>query len=560
VHDRDRPDCAVRAASRACTVRKPGFSQAGVRVCVKHIARERLPCKRAIGDTSTPTIAAVPVPQIAIVGRPNVGKSSLLNRLARRRVSITDAAPGVTRDRVSTLIELEPPDEAPGDAPSRLVELIDTGGYGVYTAEGQRYDEAGADLTELTPAIEAQIQLAREQAAVILFLIDAQTGLTALDETVASLLRETSGDSRHQARIMIVANKVDSDEWLTHAMEAAALGYGEPVCVSATSGFGVRNLIDQLSERIEHIDLDSEPEAETELKLAIVGKRNAGKSTLINALAGEPRVIVSEIAGTTRDAIDVRFEIEGRSLLAIDTAGVRKRKSFAGDVEYYAHHRMLRSIRRADVALFMIDATMDVAQVDKKLALELQRQYKPTIIVVNKIDLIKDRVDPDDYLEYLTEQLRGLEFAPIAFIAAKEGEGMRDLLAMAFNLYEQAGHRESTGRLNRVIGDILKQRGPSSRLGTQAKLLYATQVGTYPPTIIVVVNEPKLFTGSYERYLMNRLREELPFSEVPIRIVFTKRKRLALQELKEGAGKERTRLAGKEEDSPQRIPKTQRLH
>lgn len=560
MHDRDRPDCAVRAASRACTVRKPGFSQAGVRVCVKHIARERLPCKRAIGDTSTPTIAAVPVPQIAIVGRPNVGKSSLLNRLARRRVSITDAAPGVTRDRVSTLIELEPPDEAPGDAPSRLVELIDTGGYGVYTAEGQRYDEAGADLTELTPAIEAQIQLAREQAAVILFLIDAQTGLTALDETVASLLRETSGDSRHQARIMIVANKVDSDEWLTHAMEAAALGYGEPVCVSATSGFGVRNLIDQLSERIEHIDLDSEPEAETELKLAIVGKRNAGKSTLINALAGEPRVIVSEIAGTTRDAIDVRFEIEGRSLLAIDTAGVRKRKSFAGDVEYYAHHRMLRSIRRADVALFMIDATMDVAQVDKKLALELQRQYKPTIIVVNKIDLIKDRVDPDDYLEYLTEQLRGLEFAPIAFIAAKEGEGMRDLLAMAFNLYEQAGHRESTGRLNRVIGDILKQRGPSSRLGTQAKLLYATQVGTYPPTIIVVVNEPKLFTGSYERYLMNRLREELPFSEVPIRIVFTKRKRLALQELKEGAGKERTRLAGKEEDSPQRIPKTQRLH
>jgi GTP-binding protein len=460
----------------------------------------------------------VSLPRIAIVGRPNVGKSSLLNRLARRRVSIVDPTPGVTRDRVSTLIEIDAPVEAPAGSPPKLVEIVDTGGYGVYVAEGRRFDEVGADLAALTPDIESQIRLAREGASVVLFLIDAQIGITALDEQVARLLREEGSADR----VVPVANKVDGDSWEPHGLEAASLGFGEPSCVSAQTGFGIRELLDALYARVGAGD---EPEGEAEMKLAIVGKRNSGKSTLINALAGEPRVIVSEIAGTTRDSVDVQFEIDGHRLLAIDTAGVRRRKSFADDIEYYAYHRMLQSIRRADVVLLLLDAATEVSQVDKKLSQELQRQYKPTVIVVNKWDLVADRLRLDDFERYLTEQLRGLDYAPIVRISATEGGGLRDVVSLAGNLFEQARHREGTGPVNRVVESIMRLRGPSSRLGTQAKLYYATQVGTCPPTLVLVVNDPKLFKGQYERYLMNRLREELPFSEIPIRVVFKRRTR-----------------------------------
>lgn len=468
------------------------------------------------------------LPKIAIVGRPNVGKSSLLNRLARRRVSIVDPTPGVTRDRIATIIELDPPLETPKGTPSKMVELIDTGGYGVYTAEGKRYNEVGADLASLTADIEQQIATAIEQAQVIVFLLDAQSGVTSLDSTIARLLRESGSADR----VLTVANKVDDESWVSSGLEAAGLGFGEPVCISAETRFGVRKLIDTLHQRVD-VQSAQLPEADADLKLAIVGKRNAGKSTLINALAGEPRVIVSEIAGTTRDAVDVRFEIEGRSILAIDTAGLRKRKSFADDVEYYAYHRMLQSIRRADVAALLIDATAEVSQVDKKLAQELQRQFKPTVIVVNKWDLVDEtKISPEDYLEYLTRELRGLDYAPIVFVSAKQAEGMHDVVAMAFNLHQQSSHRESTGKLNALIEDILKQRGPSSKLGTRAKVLYVSQVETNPPTIVLVVNDPKLFEGNYERYMMNRLREGLPFSEVPIRLVFSRRKRADLEEMK----------------------------
>jgi GTP-binding protein len=468
------------------------------------------------------------LPQIAIVGRPNVGKSSLLNRLARRRVSIVDPTPGVTRDRVSVILELDPPMEQLGSASPRLVEIADTGGYGVYTAEGARYDDVGADLAALTADIEGQIRVAMERAQLILFVIDAQAGVTGLDRAIAALLR----DRGNAPKVVMVANKVDGEKWLPHGLEAAALGFGPPACVSATSGFGTRELLDVLWERLEAIgDTGAEPEAE--MKIAIVGKRNAGKSTLINALAGEPRVIVSEIAGTTRDAVDVRFEIDGRAMLAIDTAGVRKRKSFADSIEYYAYHRMLQAMRRSDVVLLLLDAAVELSQVDKKLSQELQRQFKPTVIVVNKWDVVDpEQTRPQDYLDYLTRQLPGLDYAPIVFVSATEGRHLGDLAAMAFNLYQQAGHHESTASLNSAVEEILTLRGPSSHLGTHAKLYYAAQVGVRPPTIALVVNEPKLFRGRYERYLINRLHEALPFSEVPIRLLFRKRRRMPLGELK----------------------------
>lgn len=473
----------------------------------------------------------MPLPQIAIVGRPNVGKSSLLNRLAKRRVSIVDPTPGVTRDRVAATIELDPPVEAKPGLPGKVIEIVDTGGYGVYTAQGKRFNDIGVDLAALTPEIESQIMAAVEEAQIILFVTDAQDGVTALDGTIAKLLRERGAGER----IVPVANKVDDSSWIADGMEAAALGFGVPLCVSTTSGYGVRELFDHLYGRISTDESSAAP-ANADLKLAIVGRRNAGKSTLVNAFAGEQRVIVSEIAGTTRDSIDVRIEDDGRSLLLIDTAGLRKRKSFSDDIEYYAYHRMLAAIRRADVALLLIDATEPVSSVDQKLAQELQRQYKPTIIVINKWDLVDEKkTSPDAFLDYLTRELRGLDFAPILFVSAAQGHGLKELIAMAFNLHQQASHRETTGRLNDVIEQILTQRGPTSKLGRQAKVYYVSQIETNPPTIALVVNRPELFEGAYERYLLNRLREALPFSEVPIKLVFKGRKRVNPDEVEHAA-------------------------
>lgn len=471
------------------------------------------------------------LPQVAIIGRPNVGKSSLLNRLAGRRISIVDPTPGVTRDRISAIVSLPAPGGTLGEpvGPAKTVEVLDTGGYGVYTADGKRYDEVGADLSTLTGDIEAQISRAAADAQVILFVIDAQDGVTALDERIATMLRQAGFSSK----VLLVANKVDDSPWESHALDASALGFGDVLMTSAKSGYRKSELLDRIYERISDTAFVSHvPPAD--MLLAIVGRRNAGKSTLINTLAGEPRVIVSEIAGTTRDSVDVRFEIEGKTLLAIDTAGVRKRKSFQDDVEFYAHHRMLRSIRRADVVMLLIDATEEVSQVDKKLSLELQKHFKPTVIVINKWDKVKSRLTPDDYAEYLTQELQGLDYAPIAFISAQSGEGVREAMLMAFNLQQQANHRETTGRLNAVFKEIMTKRGPSSKLGTKAKVFYLAQIGVNPPTIVMVVNEPRMFEGAYERYMLNELRERLPYSEVPIRLIISQRKRKSLGELKAG--------------------------
>ncbi len=459
------------------------------------------------------------LPKLAIIGRPNVGKSSLFNRLAGKRISIVDPTPGVTRDRVTTVVELRPP---PGtdDTDPRFVELMDTGGYGVYVAEGGQIDDAGKDLAELTPDIERQIRSAAEQADLILFVIDAQDGVVPLDETVARLLRGAG----LSPKVIPVANKVDDPSWDADGIEAAALGFGDPALVSANSGYGTRALGELLWDRVDAVRAHERPEDPT-VRFAIVGRRNAGKSSLVNALAGEPRVIVSEIAGTTRDAVDVRFELDGKALVAIDTAGVRKRKSWADDVEFYSNARTDAAIDRADVCVLLLDATERSSQVEKRLASQLEEKYKPAVIAVNKWDLVASRLSPKDYIEYLTQEFPGLEFAPIVFVSAKDSTGLRELLGMVANLAQQAAHREGTGRVNHAVRTILEARGPSSSLGTRAKVFYVAQIDVKPPTIAMVVNKPSLFEGSYERYFKNQLREHLPFSEVPIKLVFSERKR-----------------------------------
>ncbi|MEX2671838.1 MAG: ribosome biogenesis GTPase Der [Phycisphaeraceae bacterium] len=447
--------------------------------------------------------------KVAIVGRPNVGKSSLLNMVAGRRVSIVDPTAGVTRDRVSTELELPPLKK---DGPARWCEIVDTGGFGIYSSDDT--------VNPLTADVERQIQFAVGEAEVIFFVVDAHDGVTPLDEQVARLLRKRA---EHQ-KVILIANKVDSSRFESVTYEMMRLGFGEPLRVSATTQRGKRELLELLNDRLGEAG-EATDHVETEMKLAIVGKRNAGKSTLVNALAGSERVIASEVAGTTRDSVDVRFELEGRSFTAIDTAGVRKRKSVDGDIEYYSLHRALRAVRRADVVMLLIDATVAVSQVDKKLGQEINEHFKPCVIVVNKWDLVADDLTPEDYLEHLSGQLKGLDYCPIVFVSAKERERIQDAILTACDLFEQAGERVGTGELNRIMQEILTRRGPSSKLGKVAKIYYVTQPAVHPPTIAMFVNNPDLFDHNYQRYLMNQVRANLPFKEVPIKLLIRARKR-----------------------------------
>lgn len=480
------------------------------------------------------------------MGRPNVGKSSLMNMLAAAKVSIVDPTPGVTRDRVSTVVRLTGPNQGDRD---RFIELIDTGGYGVYVADGARYDDAGEDLSRLTDQIENQIAAAVDTADMILFVIDAQSGVTALDETVAKLLRERAlgGKGRRALPVQVVANKVDAHNWEPHAIEAAGMGFGEAWPVSAATNYLRRNFVERLHEHVPVVQGESKTTMEEvfpEMRIALVGKRNAGKSSFVNALAGAERCIVSEIPGTTRDAIDVRFEMDGRTLLAIDTAGVRKRTKFADRVEHYAFSRMRQAVDRADVVLLLIDSTQDISAIDKRLGAYVAGEYKPCIIVVTKWDLVEGKpnrkgatVTADDYRDYIEEELTGLTYCPIIFTSSVDRMGMKESVDLAFELFKQSQERVKTSQLNELMREILSKRGPSSKLGTQAKVLYVSQVRTQPPTILLVVNKPDLFTSKYQRYLMNRFREELPFKEVPIKLIIRERQRAGLKELLSGQHK-----------------------
>jgi GTP-binding protein len=481
--------------------------------------------------------------------------------VAKRQVSIVDDTPGTTRDRVSVLANLESPDAA---GPSITVELTDTGGYGVYTVEGRRINDAGQDLSALTADIEHQIAQAVESADLVLFVIDTQAGITAQDQRVADLLRRRllGGRGRADLPIMVVANKTDGPRWESHAIEAAALGFGEPLLVSAHNNYLRREFLDRLYETVTALPRTEElaPPPE-DLKIAIIGKRNAGKSTLVNTLAGEQRVIVSEIAGTTRDAVDVRFELDGRAFVAIDTAGLRRKKSFDSRIEWWAYDRVQKSIERAGVVLLLIDATESVSQVDEQLAMLVQKSCKPAVIVVNKWDAVEGKpgkdgrpVTTEDYETYLRKELKGLDFAPIAFISGATGLNVRQTIDLAFELYQQASQRVGTGELNRLVRAIVDTRGPTSKLGTFAKVYFVAQVAVNPPTIVAVVNRPELFTPNYQRFLLNRFREELPFPEVPIKLIVRGRKRAgeedeAITGAREGAGAPGEALADLPEDA-----------
>lgn len=459
----------------------------------------------------------MPLPKIAIVGRPNVGKSSLMNRLAGRRISIVDPTAGVTRDRVQTPIEI-PTENRDGD-PARAM-LIDTGGYGI------------EDTQQLTTEVEQQIAAGLADADLILFVVDAQAGVVTLDETVANVLRTTGRASKP---VILVANKVDADNLEPGGYDANRLGFGEPVMLSATTKYNINALYRAIRKNIDFKNYDGQEEEgeATGPLIAVVGKRNAGKSTLVNNIAGEERVIVSEKEGTTRDSVDVRVVMEDKLFTLIDTAGVRKTKSLAGDIEYYSQHRSLRSVRRADVCLLLIDSSLPISQVDHQLVNEINKHHRPTVVVINKWDLAEQEHTQEEYVEYLDDALKGLSFAPIVFTSALEGEGMAESVALALNLYEQANHRMGTSELNRAVEEIAKERGPSNKYGRHAKMYYATQTGVNPPTIVLFVNDADLFDRNYQQYVINRMRDTVAFSEVPIRLFVRGKDKMSAEQRKD---------------------------
>jgi len=423
-----------------------------------------------------------------------VGKSSLLNALAGQRISIVEPTAGVTRDRISTIIAKN----------NRYFELIDTGGYGI------------VDTDQLSEHIQQQILRAIESANLVLFLVDIREGLMPLDKKIAQLLH------KHGLDVIGVANKADSAKMFPAAAEFSSLGFGEFLCVSAKNNLNKAVLLDRIFEKLAPDLIGGSKPAEPVMKLAIVGKRNVGKSSLLNAIVGCERVIVSETPGTTRDAVDVRFEKDGKTITVIDTAGIRKKGKMADSIEFYSYVRATDSIRRADVVLFLIDATEPVSQVDKQLAGFIAQEYKSCIIVINKWDLAKDSAVTGDYEQYLTKNLPGLSYAPIAFTTATKAKNVQSVLDLAAEIFKQATTRIPAAKLNKAFEAIkAESTGSAKRKSTKGgpKVYYAIQIAVNPITILMFVNNPKLFDENYRRFITGRLRQLLPISEVPIQLV-----------------------------------------
>ncbi len=432
-------------------------------------------------------------PRVVIVGRPNVGKSSLFNWLAGRRLAIVDPTEGVTRDRVTHLIECH----------GQFVELVDTGGMGA------------EDSDELTRHIRDQIRLAIDSAQVILFVVDTRTGPVALDKQISKRLRSAP------APVICVANKTDTNELIPNAEEFHR--YGFPVLpVSAEHKRGREDLLDAITQRLPEFS-EQEQEAEPTMKLAIVGRRNTGKSTFVNTLAQAERMIVSEVPGTTRDSVDVHFELDGQAFVAIDTPGMRRRQSVTTNVDFYSVHRAERSIRRADVVLLFFDAAEPISKVDKQLTDYIAEQYKPCIFVVNKWDLMAGEMPTQQWADYLRNTFRTMGHVPIAFITGKTGKNMKALLNHAQHIYKQSRNRVGTSQLNRVVRAALEHSPPPLYRNRRPKIYYATQVAVEPPTIVLFCNDPKALSRPYQRYLLNVFRDELLYPEVPIKLYLRKR-------------------------------------
>ena len=433
-------------------------------------------------------------PIVAIVGRPNVGKSTFFNKVVGRRISIVEDTPGVTRDRII----------AEAEWTGHHFFLIDTGGI-------------EPDSKEIIPAqMRMQAELAMDMADVVLFMVDGRDGLTTADEEVAAMLR------RKGKEVILVANKIDTAKMPDHYYDFYELGLGEPFAISSTNQLGLGDLLQEIVERFPERSMAEEEE--DDIKIAIIGKPNVGKSSIVNAFVGEERVIVSNIAGTTRDSIDTPFEQDGVKYTLIDTAGIRRRSKVTDDVEKFSVVRAVAAIERCDVALLVIDATEGVTEQDKKIAGIAHEAGKGIVVVVNKWDLVKKETNTmRDFERQVKGELVFMSYAPVLFTSALKGQRLPQVLQTARNVAEMRAMRVSTGQLNNLIQDAMMMNNPPSDKGKRLKIYYVTQVGVKPPLFSFQVNDRELMHFSYARYLENKIRAAYGFEGTSLKFVFRER-------------------------------------
>jgi len=451
-------------------------------------------------------------PIVAIVGRPNVGKSALFNRLVGRRQAIVEDLPGTTRDRLYA-------DSSWG---GREFAVVDTGGVEPQgTVErGKRHRRAGASplavgSVDYVSEIRAQVEIALAEADVILMLVDAQTGLTSTDHQVAEMLRGIGKP------IVLAVNKADNLALRNEAVEFYELGLGDPIAISALHGTGTGDLLDELIRLLPEDEADDEVEG---VQVALVGRPNVGKSSLLNAILGQDRSIVSPIPGTTRDAIDTRLDWSGTSVVLIDTAGIRRRGKIERGIERYSVIRAMKTIHRADVVLLLVDATTGVRPQDAHIAGYVLDERKSVVVVVNKWDLLeKDTHTMDRVTREIRAALRFLDYVPVLFISALTRQRVSRVIPMALQVAAERTVRIPTSALNRLLRRAVDQHAPPSRAGSRLRLYYATQADVEPPTFVFFVNDAEAVHFSYSRYLENRIREHYAFLGTPIELVFRAR-------------------------------------
>ena len=428
-------------------------------------------------------------PLVAVVGRPNVGKSTFFNKMAGRRVSIVDNMPGVTRDRVY----------ADAEWCGYGFTMIDTGGIELKSED------------QMWRHIKKQAELAIDIADVILFFVDGRQGITSGDYDVANFLRKTNKP------VILVVNKVDGAD-NSPIYDFWELNLGEPFPISAELSLGLGDLLDEV---VKHFPERNQEKDDSEaIKIAVVGKPNSGKSSLVNRILGFDRVIVSNIAGTTRDAIDTPFECDGQKYVLIDTAGIRKKAKVEEDVEYYSVVRSINAIRQADIVLIVIDSKEMISEQDVKICGLVHEAGRPSLIIMNKWDLIeKDGNTINEFNKQLAEELKFMDYFKPLYISALTGQRVNQVLSAANTAYENASKHIPTGVLNDVIGDAVSVNPPPTFNGRRLKIYYATQAQTNQPTFVIFVNDPKLMHFSYKRYLENQIRKAFDFSGTPIKIL-----------------------------------------
>ncbi|MFN8639044.1 MAG: ribosome biogenesis GTPase Der [Dehalococcoidia bacterium] len=431
-------------------------------------------------------------PLVAIVGRPNVGKSALFNRMTRSQRALVEDLPGTTRDRNYGDLEWR----------GRHIRVVDTGGL------------AEEDEDPFASLVREGVEVAIAQSQLILFVVDASEGLTAADEEIAALLRRASQP------VLLVANKCDVGRARDRILEFYALGLGEPLEVSGYHGQGVGDLLDEIVDRV---DASRRPPPIERVRIAVVGRPNVGKSSLVNAMLGEQRSVVSDVAGTTRDPIDTPFEFEGHQLMLVDTAGIRRRGRIERGVERHSVQRAERAIDRSDIVVVVIDRSEVNAAQDAHIAGYANERHKGIIFVVNKWDLATPEEDRAYVARLLDRHYAFAPWAPVLFTSALTSEGVRDVLEMAVHIAEVRTRRVQTSELNRVLQRSMQEHGPPTIGNKRLKLMYATQASVSPPTFILFVNDPALVHFSYRRYLENRLREAFDFGGTGIEVVFRRR-------------------------------------